>query len=242
MSPADPFEELARRNPIPDPAVLPEPVDDAAASELLARVLHAGPPGANDRHRRRGRRILIPLVAVAAVATAAAAWVATRPADDPTGVACYRDVDLGADIVVAEPVAGDAVRACAPAWSEGPFGFGEPPPLMGCVLETGLAGVFPAMDGDPCDRLGLAHLSSSDNEQPPIVEVQERLAEEFGSRCVPLAEAEPLVSGELTRTGLDSWTVVAPSTVPPDRPCASVAIDAAAQAITIVPIPATPSG
>lgn len=241
MSPADPFDELVRRNPIPDSAVLPEPVDDDRASDLLARVLRSGSPGADDRHRRRRRRILIPLAAVAAVATAAAAWVVTRPADDPTGVACYRDVDLGADIFVAEPTAGDAVRACTAAWSEGPFGFDDPPPLMGCVLETGVAAIFPAMDGDPCDRLGLAHLSR-DDDRAPIVGVQERLAEELGSRCVPVVEAEPLVRDELAEAGLGSWTVVAPSALPPDRPCASVAIDAAARAITIVPIPATPSG
>jgi hypothetical protein len=75
-----------------------------------------------------------------------------------------------------------------------------------------------------------------------MVGVLERLAEKFGSRCIPAAVAEPLVRAELAEAGLGSWTVLVPSAVPPERTCASFAIDAAVLAITIVPIPATPSG
>lgn len=242
MNPVDPFDELARRNPIPDPRVLPDPTDDEHASALLARVVGVRPPGADDRHRHRRRLILIPLAAAVAVATAAAAWVITRPASDPTSVACYRAVDLESDIFVAEPAAGGAIEACARAWSGGPFGSGDPPPLGACVLDSGVAAVFPATDGDPCGRLGLNRLEPFDGEEPPIIRVQDDLSERFGSRCIPVAEAEPHIRAVLAEAGLEAWTVVVPSAPPAERPCASVTIDVATRSVTVVPIPATPSG
>lgn len=238
----DPFDRLRALNPVPTPGGLLAPHDDPDAIALLNRVLGEADSEAIVRHRRRGRRIIIPaVVAAAAAATAAAAWVITRPADDPTQVACYRDVDLSADIVGAEPVGGDPTAACTPVWENGEFGGGRPPLLEACVLDSGIVGVFPATGGDPCGRLGLDR-AGPQGEEPPIVAIQDRLADRLGAACVPIDDAVALIEDELREAGLGDWTVVAPGAGFDDRPCASVGIDGAARTISVVPIPKPPAG
>ncbi len=234
---ADPFERLRAMNPVGDPGLLRDPREDPRAQEILDRVLaiQTDLPG---RRRRRDRRILIP-VAIAAAACAAAAWVITRPADDPTHLACYESVSLDSDIVAIEPTGGDPADACKQVWETGPFRRDEVPPLAACVLDSGIVGVFPADQGDPCTRLGL-DLASTPREPAAIIDAQERIADRLGGRCVPVPDAVALVRGELASSGLDDWRVVAPDQVPDDRPCASAAVDAATETVTIVPIPATP--
>lgn len=234
----DPFDALRAMNPVPD--AVREPLADPESDALLRRILRDGEGGSNQRHRRRGRHILIPLAVAAAMATAAATWIVTRTAGDATQVACYRAVSLSADIVGVEP-AGDPRDACSAVWVDGEFGRGPAPPLAACVLPSELVGVFPASDGDPCRRLGLDE-ARLDGDVPAIVGVQELLSERFGADCVRLDQAEELVVGALRDADLEDWTVIRAAEPTSDRPCASIAVDPATETITLVPLPRTSPG
>lgn len=241
MSHRDPFEGLESINPVPPSGERPDSRSDPAAQALLARIQESHREGAPSRHRRRVRHFLIPVVGVAAATTtAAAAWVIVRAADDPTQVACYRAVDLDSDIVGLASES-DPIAQCRRVWETGGFGDSRPPELHACVLRSGIVGVFPADDGDPCARLGLEPADLT-GEAPAIVAVQGRLAERFIAECVPLEAAATIVATELRDAGLDDWTVTGPGTAPPDRPCGSIAVDVPTRTITVVAVPTPPSG
>lgn len=227
MTPVDPFDRLRARNPAPPGAPLDD--DPGRAEGLLQRVLDV-----ELRRRRRSRRVVAAAVIAASVAAAAAAWVVTRPASDRTQTTCFAAADLDADRA---GLAGedDPIDACRAVWRRGTFGGTDVPQMSACVLDSGTIGVFPGRGGAPCDALGLdrADLSVVD----PVIDLQTRLADRFGTQCVPVADASAVVRDELDRAGLTEWTVRTPGEIPPERPCASVAVDEIGETISIVPIP-----
>jgi len=242
MNTRDPFDWLHSVNPVPDSTGLEKPRSDPAAQALLERIREDA--GVSLRHRRHVRRFLIPVVAVAAVTTtAAAAWVLSRKADDPTQVACFRADDRDADIVGLAGD-GDPISLCREVWETGQLGPSPgPPALQACVLVSGIVGVFPGENDDVCRRLGLNPADlSGDRGAGSIVAVQDRLAERFISECVPFEDAVGIIEGELEDAGLDNWTVVLADARAPERPCASVAFDVATRSITVVPVPVPPGG
>lgn len=245
MTSRDPFAWLKSRNPVPDPLSFPEPQSDPTAQALLQQIRSspgAGPRGV--RHRRLGRRLLIPVAVGAALATtAAAAWVLNRSPDDPTQVACYREADLSADIV-ALMTGPDPVAQCRQVWEAGTFsGSGGSPELAPCVLPSGIVGIFPAVESDPCGKLGLdaANLIPT-RGSAAIVALQDSLADRFARSCASIDDAIAIVEDEIAAAGLDGWTVRKPEARPAERPCASVSIDVPARTVSVVPIPARPTG
>ena len=154
---ADPLELLGAMNPVPTSAPCRPPVPtcppSAPCSGSSPRASRwpprRRPPGRRRLrtaakaagHRRRPSKRLLVGVAVATVAlvAAAAAWVVTRPADDPTRVACFAAADLEADTAPLAAGLGDPVAACEEVWRTGPFqAWGAVPPLAACVLTSGV--------------------------------------------------------------------------------------------------------
>lgn len=117
---------------------------------------------------------------------AAVAYVAFAPATDQGIVRCFTlpevgtdDDYYGSDAALASPTQDgpipitDAVALCADGWRQGALRYGVAnaqgpdqgsprtlfpvPELTACVLDNGIAGVFPA-DAGICSRLGLASL------------------------------------------------------------------------------------
>lgn len=240
MTGRDPLDWLRSVNPVPDSRLGPDPRDDPDALAILERVL-----GAAESHTRRRRhlRFLIPAVVVAA-ATAATGWALTREADDPTQVGCYASADLQADIIgLPLAVGDDPIAACAAVWSEGGFGSSGTPDLAACVLPGGLAGVFPATDGDPCSQFALDPLERPASAGADTVrELQERLSTRFGSTCVDLDAARRESQDLINELGLSDWSISVPDPGDQTRRCASLALDPEQHIVTIVPLPATPPG
>jgi hypothetical protein len=138
---------------------------------------------------RRRRAVHATIVAAAAstvlVAGTAAAYVAFREASTPVvdQTRCYTRASLaggdgfaGTTVGKARPAAGQrldeaAVELCAPLWAQGILRLGSTqigapgapaqpvPELTACVLDSGVAAVFPG-PSDVCARLGLPRLTS----------------------------------------------------------------------------------
>ncbi len=240
------FELFRRANPLPQE----KSSDEAELSPESERLLHDITSGRHPvprllptRSKRRQRRLL-PFGAVTVVlSTAAFAWVLTRQAADPLQVACYAEVDLGADIIVVPNDDRGFVEACAEALAAGsPDPVGSRPGLSACVLESGAVGVFPNEGGEPCGRLGLAPLAE---EPAPGEQDLVRLAEEItqpfiDQDCVEPTEARRIVAEELAERGLNDWQVLDPGPYSNERPCASLAVEPEMKTITLVPIDPRP--
>ena len=164
----------------------------------------------------------------------------TRPAADVSQVACFAAPDLQADFVAVKATSGlGPVTECSQVWATGDFqSWGPVPPLAACVLRGGATGVFP---GDPsvCDRLGLPRLATDSGGGASVtVQLVDNLVAALAApNCVDVAAAVDLVHQELDRLGLVGWTLIAPATAVPGRPCTSIAFDPPAKTITLVPIP-----
>ena len=252
---ADPLDLLGAMNPVPDERALPATSAYVPAQRTLQRILAQSLPlaptapapdrrdGGGEGGGRRGRpsKRLVVGVAVATVGllAAAAAWVVTRPADDPTRVACFAAADLEANTAPLAAGLGDPVAACEEVWRTGPFqAWGAVPPLAACVLTSGVIGVFP---GEPsvCDRLGLARLATESGDwNARVTQLVDGLTAELAyPSCVDVGVAADLVRQRLDQLALDGWTLIAPATAVPERPCASVAFDPPARTVTLVPVP-----
>ena len=214
-----------------------------------ARDLPAGRLGTRRAHlvaelsatRRRAARLLIAVPAIL-LAVGATAWTAQRLTRDVShfeSVGCYDRVSLGANVTVIDPQTANPVAACARLWREGHVATGttDVPPLRPCVLESGAVAVFPAADA--CSTLGLA-------DPPPdyfsrsrrLGELRAALDRAVLGRCVNEAQAVEAVRRELHDRGLRDWRVRTGSEpFDADRPCASLAIDGAARAVTVVATP-----
>lgn len=237
MTELDPFEALRRRNPVPDPSALPGADDDAAARALLARIT-AQPP----RRRRRWhprRAVLVPIAAGVVILLAAAAWVVARTADDPTMVTCYPSVALDGPRLVTGDDGLDPVAACTAVWgtSRLPGTAGPPPTLEACIVPGTHVGVFPADGEDPCRTLGLQPYLPPDHPDDPLVAAMvERLRARVSEECLDLPTAEALARDELDAAGFGHWSIETPMPATDERPCASLAIDAEAETLLIVPL------
>jgi hypothetical protein len=256
---ADPLDLFGAMNPVPDERALPATSAYVPAQRTLQRILaqslplapsapapDPGAAGAEDggdgggRRRRPSKRLVVGVaVATIGLVAAAAAWVVTRPAGNPTQVACFASADLQADTAALAAGLGDPVAACEEVWRTGPFqAWGAVPPLAACVLESGVAGVFP---GDPsvCDRLGLPRLATESGDwNARVTQLVDGLTAELASpSCVDVGVAADLVRQQLDQLALHGWTLIAPATAVPERPCASVAFDPPARTVTLVPVP-----
>lgn len=249
LSPPDAFAALRSANPVPDEAAVAHLVDDAFLDVILA-----GP----ERPARRPpeRRRLVATVGVSAVAVGALVggrYILTRPTTKPVSVACYSGADLEARSVV-ETGLGDPVDRCRQAWRAGAFGPpSEAPPLVPCVLPSGVVGVFPGSSGATCDSLDAARSEPGDGPEPTApgdgtgtgtdaTELRAALTTAISSaRCRTREDAGEVVRQELAARGLGAWRI---EEGPGDgggfdavRRCASVAVDAERHVVVLVPVP-----
>ena len=154
----DPLERLRAVNPVPPAEIAllrPDPL-------LLERITSAPPVAVADplRRRRRGRR-LVPVLVVTSLVGAVGYGLLRGDVSRPETVACFERADLSSVTAVARVEAAGPIEACAGVWRRGTFGGGtEIPPLVACVLPTGVAAVFPATAGaDVCTALNLAPMT-----------------------------------------------------------------------------------
>ena len=256
---ADPLDLLGAMNPVPDERALPATSAYVPAQRTLQRILAQSLPlaptapardpragGGDDggegggRRRRPSKRVLVGVaVATVGLVAAAAAWVVTRPADNPTRVACFAAADLEADTAPLAAGLGDPVAACEEVWRTGPFqAWGAVPPLAACVLEQRWRGRLPrrAVGVRPARPARLATESGDWNAR--VTQLVDGLTAELTyPNCVDVGVAADLVRQRLDQLALDGWTLIAPATAVPERPCASVAFDPPAKTITLVPVP-----
>jgi hypothetical protein len=204
-----------------------------AGQRSVTRLL----PSQRARHRRW---IMTAGAAVVMASTAAAAWIVTRPADNPLTVACYAQPSLQGEIAGVAPSEINPIEACANVWRSGAFaGRGPVPPLVGCVNRRGVAAVFPAASPAFCDTLGFDRLGASRPSDVPIISLQDALSSEFRARgCVLPEDAVALVRSELDRRGLTDWRINNPGPYTANRPCGSLYFQPEGRAVTLVPIPA----
>ncbi|MGH8873922.1 MAG: hypothetical protein ACRDVM_01540 [Acidimicrobiia bacterium] len=182
------------------------------------------------------------LVPVAVLALAAAGYLVFRPVTDPGTIACYREADLRPSAIAVLSGADDPLAACAAMWEPGGE-LGEPtasevPPLVACVLDSGMVAVFP---GGPevCAALGLASPDPDPGvaeENRLIVELEEALISQIAGRCLPEDQAAAIVRRELDQKGFEDWQVAVTVPFTAERPCASLGFDPANRTVHLVPV------
>lgn len=252
----DPLERLRAANPVPaQVSTLPSP--DPVLFHRIASGM-AEQQYARARRRRRARR-LVPVLVVSSLlgATTAYALRRTVPAK-PQSVACYEAPDLESRTEVVPVDRDGPVDACAELWRRGVLGVGgERPPLVECVLESGVAGVFPARPGvDACRHLADAPRPSdpatagaTDPRPVPVPPPDGRVNERFlafrdvvlpqflDRGCIDARAGVAIVRRELDAAGLGDWVVVPGDGFSPERPCATLLFRPEAREVVLVPAP-----
>ncbi|MGI8808153.1 MAG: hypothetical protein ACR2KK_09990 [Acidimicrobiales bacterium] len=263
---SDPLERLRAVNPVP-----PAEVDRMPADPVLFHRITTGrttlAPGAVARPyraRRRARRLVPALVVASLLGGAVAYGVLRDGVTKPQKVACYERADLQANTEVAVVDARGPLAACADLWRQGVLGAGDAvPDLAECVLDSGVAGVFPATPGhDVCAGLGLppvatAPLSTVPSSAPPpsgpapppadpsarILAFRDAVFPLFvDTPCVEPTAAAALVRRELDRAGLGDWTIRggegrAGDGFSAERPCATLSLRPEVREVVLVPSP-----
>ena len=250
---SDPLERLRAVNPVPAAEVALLTPD----RELFDRITSVPPVTVADPlHRRRRGRRLVPVLAVASLLGGAAAYgLLRRDVSRPETVVCFERADLtaAADAVRVFEATGP-IEACAALWRRGVFGEGgEVPPLVECVLPSGLAGVFPATAGvDVCTAVTSvppaptppAPTTTTPPATAPPADVNTRvlrfrdavLAQFLDTPCMAPAAGVDIVRRELDRAGLGEWTIVSGG-FSAERPCATLSLHSAERQVILVPSP-----
>lgn len=252
----DPLERLRAVNPVPPAAVALLRPDPA----LFDRITSAPLPVVGPHRRRRRRRRVVPaLLATSLLGGAVAYGVLRGGVSHPETAACFERADLSAATAVRTVEAAGPIEACAAVWRRGIFGDGtDVPPLVACVLPSGVAGVFPATAGaDVCTALNLVPITPAPppspaptlgrppaTAAPPAADLNTRiltfrdavLAEFVDAPCMAPATGADIVRRELDRAGLGDWTVVN-GAFSADRPCATLSLHAEERQVLLVPAP-----
>ena len=251
---SDPLERLRALNPVPPAEVArlrPDPV-------LFDRIISAPPAAVADPRRRRRR--LVPALLVTSLAGGAVAFGLLRgDVSRPESVACFERADLASATEVPELEAAGPIETCAGLWRRGVLGAGaEVPPLVACVLPSGVAGVFPAVGvSDVCTALNLVPITPAPPPTattapgpapapPPqpaadlntrIVNFREAVVGQFlDVPCMAPSTGTDIVRRELERAGLGDWTVES-SGFSAERPCATLSLRTEERRVILVPAP-----
>lgn len=243
----DPVEWLRAHDPARDWGMPRSPSSvrrDTKAQEILAHIVKSTDPldgGFKTRFQKgkRGLLIIIPIAILAALLTAAA-YFGSRAADDPSQVACYADAQLSANTVVISSHS-SPLEACALAWADPQFVavFGEAPipPLAVCVLDSGVAAVFPRTEPAICQKLGLPVWEEDSESRAVGQKFEDRLAARLAAECIEPSAAVQIGIDELNDAGLTEWEVILEVNDNDETMCASLAIDWQESKVFIVPIP-----
>lgn len=237
----DPIEVLRELDPAHE---MPLPQPDPAA---LARI-KAQPLSEPQRPRRPWflrPRVLYPVLVTAVAACAAAgAYVLVKADSDPTGFACYARVDLYSPRVGHQNAPGiDRFALCREDWLAQvvPNPGGPPPPMQACVLPSGIVGIFPADEGDPCRELGIPRWAGATITDEKIAELTARLSDKGAQgTCISRYEAVAFVETLLRELDLPDWRVDQAG-LPASVRCVSfVAPDAVNKVVSLSPDPRNP--
>ncbi len=251
---SDPLDRLRAVNPVPA-----DQLARLRSDPLLFRRITSDPAGAPARRpalapRRRGRRLVPAILLTSLVGGAAAYGLLRGDVTKPLRVACYERADERSNTAVAIVDERGPIAACADLWRDGAFGSGvEVPALVQCVLNSGVAGVFPTAPGeDICTRLNLAPAAATPPTiaPPPAGDLNARLqqfrdavfAQLLDTPCVEPRVAAATVRRELDRAGLSDWTVRggdgrAGDGFSADRPCATLSLRPETKEVLLVPAP-----
>ena len=258
INPRDPLDRLRAVNPVLLTDVTLSPPDPV----LFRRITSAGAVGVRgdlrqpDRRRRRARRMAPVLVLASLLGGAVAYGLLRGEVTKPQNVACYEAADLDAKTAVVSVDEGGPVAACAELWRRGAFGrAGEVPALAECVLDSGVAGVFPTTPGqDVCRTLELSPVATATSTpgtapQSPsdpnagLQAFRDAVAGPFlDSPCLEPPLATSIVRRELDRAGLTEWTIRGGEGLSGDgfttqRPCATLSLRPENKEVVLVPTP-----
>lgn len=266
----DAMAALRAANPVPEPPSDAAPddgfVDGDAHDEDRARLAAVLAPSPSSKignvrslaeHRRRHRRTVVTGIAVLGVVMTTAAWayINNRPAADPMTVLClnqpetFDSADPNAAVplqgIAAQFLAGDPFKRCDAAWSKPEFDnqpAQPPPPLVGCVLPSGVLAVMPGSSGTVCDRLGLARWSGRfRDDAAAITKVATELTDWIGTQsCPDSLEAAPRARAALASAGLSKWKLVTVDKPRPGQPCAIYGFDFSKRTISVDYVPPIP--
>ena len=248
---SDPLERLRAVNPVPfSTAILTAP--DALLFQRIVAGETAGGSVVPSPGRRRARRLVPALLVTSLLGGAVAYGLMRGEVSKPHAVACYEAADLEADTVVVSADEGGALAACADLWRRGVLGAGGTvPPLAQCVLESGVAGVFPTTSAqDVCATLTLAPVPTTappgpgPTSPPAQGDVNMRflafrdavLPQFVDAGCVEPGTGAAIVRRELDRAGLGDWTV-RDDGFSAERPCATLSFQPERQEVVLVPAP-----
>ena len=204
-----------------------------------------------DQRRKRLRRFGVGAVAGVALLSTVA-WVVIHRKDsiDPVTVLCLnqpRTFDM--PTIEANPLQGSVIElkgnpisACAEAWTRPMFEqpAQQPPPLVTCVLPSGVLAVMPGARPQDCDKIGLVEWSGEFRDDPlPLKAMTEELSGWIESqRCAKPADAVAAAQAALDHANLSKWKVkqAGATTVPSE--CSSlgylnVGIDFSSRVITV---------
>lgn len=173
---------------------------------------------------RRKKRWLVPGVAVAVLATAAAGYALTRDVGTTTEVSCPDGI--------VDAVTGDPVADCASLWRQ--QNGTEPPPLVAYDNQLGSISVVPADAPVPSDW---TPLETGVIQDPRLIELDAALADYgdgLNARCYTPADAQPLAEAALQRLGLADWSVrIDPERLGGDGTCAVHVLDPDAKTVVL---------
>jgi hypothetical protein len=249
----DPLTVLQRANPVPLDR-LSEASTSTVVHALYEEIVTAPPPLDPGRlrrlvprpARRRRRRLVGTLLAVAIVSVGWRIYVASTQPTKPLTVACYATADASAHTEVLRNDGRPQTDICAGLWRQGAFGPGPVPPLVACVAPSGLTAVVPGTGSDACRQLGAGPLQAS-SSAPPVpstsatapdpLALRDSLADAFTATCVSPERAREIASRELAARGFAGWTVEATGTFSDERPCTSLGVDVPEKEVRLIPTP-----
>lgn len=234
--PDEAIELLRHNNPAPAPA-FERLGDTPQAAALLHSIVAEGGGGRRSWWRRP--RLVAPVVAAVALASAAAGYQLRGPVARPSFAACYSAASTASTVYV-EPVAasGSPAATCARLWRRGPLGH-RVPPLYACVLPSGAVGVFPGRQGSPCGELALRSAAAPVTATGLLARLRRRLnaAEARHRSCLPEAVALGDARRALHETLGPAWKVRPEPGFSPGRPCAGFAVSTPRRSVEVVPQP-----
>lgn len=202
---------------------------------------------------RRRRRLVLTLVpAVLVLLTAATGFTAysllrTEPSHFES-IGCYDRADLRANVTIISSDARGALAQCRDLWSQGAMGTVVPDRFAACVLSTGPIAVFPSVDDETCERMGLADLSARGRaESRRFMRMRDAVYAEIGTPasgssrgsadCVGEMRAREIVRRLLDRHGYEEWRVAtAGERFSAGRPCADVSFDGTSETAVLLPM------
>jgi hypothetical protein len=251
--PSDQFQEavqaLRRANPIAG--------DDAGAADSrtvgdderrLAAILGGdrrndsavGTKMASLGERRRRRFLKVTgtsAIAVVLLTTAAWAVIHRRNGLDPVSILCLNQPRTFAMPEAPGPplqgvqaeLSGDPVAACGPVWTTPQFDqpAQNPPPLVTCVLPSGVLAVLPGAGPSVCDQIGSARWTGRfRDDRVKLTSLADRLISLSGNHaCLEESQATDAATAAVRDLELRNWRVKSIERPSEASPCATFGFD-----------------